>query len=332
MKTLTSAIILMICLTSTMAQEAAPVSTSDSEHAALVARARADAARSRRRLTGERPGGDLLEQAQSLVLVVPTAELAPQDLATITEDMVVMCRIFDKALGAQAASAVATQAVISTRSSGRVETLRRLLAPQTQRTQGLYLDGYGAVFFIPVDFALMPPPEAPEPPEAEPSADPVWSAAMSELRGRPQETERDDRRAVSYDPQRVENLKTTLIRTLRHAANVRARRPEDSITLVIGAQARAAYGQIGWQLNNRYDAWGPYGSPVPGSGRNAHGPDNLRVDPAGTLILRASKSDIDAFGAGTSTFEQFAVTVQSLWSSYAQGIAEQPPAPSSLSR
>ena len=172
--------------------------------------------------------GDLEDQAREMVLVVPGPDLKPEALTAITEDLTVMCRILDKTLYPGKRSTGASIYM------GKGSSLGRLLMQQTGRSQGLYLDGYGVVFFVQVDFPLVPPPQQKEEPKPDESADRVWSQTMNELRG--QEEKRDaEKTGPAYDAQKVESLKATLIKTLRHAANLRVR-PDDQITLVVGSR------------------------------------------------------------------------------------------------
>jgi hypothetical protein len=247
-------------------------------------------------------------QARQPVLVVPTPELAPDGLAAITEDLTVMCRIFDKALG------TGTQSVRTFAYTGRVDTLQRLLIPQTQQTQALYLDGYGTLFFIAVDFPLAGPAPSTPPgqPQRQEAGDQVWSQTVKELHGQQDETDQASQAEPVYDAQRVENLENTLVEALRHAANIRTHRPQDYVVLVIGTPTDGDNYGIQWfrQKSKMATAssW-PQGQP-----RAAQAAE-LSPDPAATLILRAVKEDINAFAAGQLTYEQFQPKVETFWSS-----------------
>jgi hypothetical protein len=58
---------------------------------------------------------------------------------------------------------------------------------------------------------------------------------MNELRGQPEPREAGET-GPAYDTQKVETLKATLIKTLRHAANLRVR-PQDRITVAVGRES-----------------------------------------------------------------------------------------------
>lgn len=315
MKTLVSATILLISLTNAAAQARA---TSAAPVVPSAPPSRVTTASPGQPLSSSTSGvvvgtqtlqtGDLEDQARERVLVVPGPDLKPEALADISEDLTVMCRIFDKTLYPSQRS-TATTAYLHD-----VPLLGRLFTQQFGRTQGLYLDGYGALFFLPVDLPLVPPQEKEEPKPEEP-ADRVWSQTRNELRGH-QETRDAGETRPAYDAQKVENLKTTLMKTLRHAANLRIR-PQDQITVVVGSHSSTG-GSAQEHLRYLYLQERRF---VPTRDRKR--PDAAEADPAATLVLRAAKSDLDALAAGKLTAEQFAPKVQTLWT----GARPQPPEP-----
>jgi hypothetical protein len=264
--------------------------------------------------------GDLEGQAREIVLVVPTPELKPEGLAAITEDLTVMCRIFDKALtsGTRSASSFAY--------ASRADALKRLLVRQTPRTQALYLDGYGAVFFVPVDFPLVAPAPQKSQPEPQEPGDRVWSQTVNELCGQQEDAHQGGNAGPAYDAQKVESLKTTLVKALRHAANIRVRRPQDYVTLAIGAHAGGTaheYAQLGQKLDLYARS-----SRLSLAGTGIQRSDSPMADPSGTLVLRVLKADVDAFAAGALTVEQLAPKVETLWSWTPRDV-EKPPQPTS---
>jgi hypothetical protein len=252
--------------------------------------------------------GSSATDARQTVLVVPTPDLNPDALAAVTEDLTVMCRIFKKSLGSN------TRSVQMLYNNGQANVLGRLLLPQTERTQALYLDGYGAVFFIPVDFPLVPPAQekAPAQPQPQNAGDELWSQTVNELHGQQDETTQGVQAGPAYDAQRVESLKNTLIQALRHAANIRTRRPQDYIVLAVGTQTDGGGGAFGNGWAIRDPQLGPARWQTTTTQRASA---DLTPDPAATLILRVVKADIDALAAGQLTNEQFNSRVQTFWSS-----------------
>ncbi len=125
-----------------------------------------------------------------------------------------------------------------------------------------------------------------------------------------------------YDSQRVENLKKTLIKTLAHASNIRMRRPQDVITLVVGAldETRSwGPGRRPGPMTGGGGSWSTLtlGQPEAGSARAA-----VRNPAGALLVLRVTKADVDALAKGQLTPAQFAEKVQSLWAPLDQGTPE----------
>jgi hypothetical protein len=248
----------------------------------------------------------LPEQAQENVLVVPTPDLPAESLANLTEDLSVMCRIFDKSLPAGGGA-------VGFAYGDRVYSPRWVIGQQSRGTQGLYLDGYGALFFLRVDYPLAPTEkeEAGQPKPKEP-VDSVWSQTVREMSGQPIEEPQAARNAPSYDAQKVENLKKTLIKTLTHASNIRLRRPQDAITLVVGAlddTKASVYGRLR-----------STGTVRPGAAAGGAQPGARNPAPV-LMILRVSKADADAVAKRQLTLAQFTEKVQVLFS---PGVSDAP--------
>ena len=114
------------------------------------------------------------------VLVIPTAELKMEELVTMTEDMTVMSRIFEKNL---------EQARIPTARGGSLflsshDPFAALLGAGGGAIQSMYLQGYAALFLMKVDFPLSPPPQTEEKQEEETKkedTDPVWQQMRREM-------------------------------------------------------------------------------------------------------------------------------------------------------
>jgi hypothetical protein len=273
-------------------------------------------------LTGE---PFLPAQAQETVLVVPTPDLPAESVAELTEDLAVMCRIFDKSLAP-------TRASTGFANGNRGDVFRYSFGQQAQGTQGLYLDGYGALFFVPVDYPLVPTePQEPSEAKAKESADTVWSATVKEMSGQPGEDQQAARSAQTYDPRKVENVKKAAIKTLAHTSNIRMRRPQDVITLVLGAldDSRASsYRRYGTASRST-----PAAAPMlPGAGK----PQPATRNPtAAFLVMRVTKADVDAFAKGQLTAAQFTEKVQTISAPIPSGVALAPqpaPTPASAAR
>lgn len=234
------------------------------------------------------------------VLVVPAAELKVEDLAAITEDMTVMSRIFDTKLSqahlttGRGSLSIGFDSLLFGRSSGAIEAI--------------YLEGYGALFLMKVNILLSPPTEAQEEKKTEEEdTDPLWKQMRQEMYA-PQDTRRrrGDRPEEKYDAEKVADLKETLIKTLKHAANIRTLKPDESVILTVTGKASQS-GPLAMRMysggHNTYIATKPGGA---GSGS---------FSPT-VLTIRAKKADIDAFANGTLSFDQFSQKILLLSYSY----------------
>jgi len=237
------------------------------------------------------------------VFVVPGPGLAPEGIEEIGQDLAIMCRIFDKAsVWAEHVAANELGRNVPVDVSG-IEISEHWI-----HTQALYLDGYGAVFFLRVGFPLAAPRNDPGPAKPQAGADPLWTQTANELRGAAQRTDRAP--GPQYDERKVENLKTALIGTLRHAANLRTRGAQDVLSIVIGTRI----GQTGGP-ELIIGSMSPYGDPFMQTRPVLPTPDSS--DLANVLILQTNKADVDALAKGQLTQEQFVAKVRTFksWTS-----------------
>lgn len=224
--------------------------------------------------------------ATGTVLVIPTAESiesAPDLVETATKDLNIMCRIFDKELGLSPKTPEQEQIFHNILLQiDRTSSPQWLQAPSffgqvSREARGMYLEGYGAVFLMKVDFQLTAPPQAEESekPTAE-DVDPVWRRTEQELY-EPEKLKQKEKASVAgqYDELKVEDFKAKLVRTLKHAANIRSMKADERIILTVRG-------------------------PQPPMG------------PAKVLSIRAKKSDVDAFAKSQLNLDQFREKVQIL--------------------
>jgi hypothetical protein len=174
--------------------------------------------------------------------------------------------------------------------------------------EAIYLEGYGALFLMKVNVLLSPPPEAQEEKKTEEEdTDPLWTQMRQEMYA-PQEARRrrTGRPEEKYDAEKVEGLKETLIKTLKHAANIRALKPDESVILTVigkaGQSATSAIGRLYEEGKSRY---------IITTSRAGTGFSSPTV-----LTIRAKKSDIDDFANGTLSFDQFSQKILLLSYSY----------------
>ncbi|MGB2866583.1 MAG: hypothetical protein WBC05_24850 [Sedimentisphaerales bacterium] len=262
------------------------------------------------------------------VLVIPSEQTNTEDLLTINEDMSVMSRIIEKNI---------EQARIATVHSNffgpRYDPFGMLLGGSRGEIQSMYLQGFGALFLLKVDFPLSPAPKAPEgekETEKAEEGDPVWQQMRQQMY-EPEKvlrTRRTDRPEERYDAEKVEILKTTLIKALKHAANIRSLKLDESVILTVTGSGDAT----GTTITSARVL--PEKNQIIIVERNADGTplaqrvvtgsalDDIRLSSPSILVIRAKKSDIDQFAKGALDFDQFRKLVQLLTCPYLGGAAE----------
>jgi len=234
------------------------------------------------------------------VFVIPTSEMKAEDLATIVEDMTVMACIFDKQLEQDEARPPSWFSGHFMGQSGRT-------------AETMYLQGYGALFLNKVGFPLSPGPTVQEEEKQTPKedVDPVWEQMRQEIY-EPQEERRrrTEREEEKYDAEKVENLKTNIIKALKHATNIRNLKPDESVILTVTGSDSSYSG---------YGSRGSYGMALSGRGQaivqnkgdkslsiiTPTLPGDLGSSSPTILIIRAKKSDIESFAKGDLDFDKF---------------------------
>jgi hypothetical protein len=235
------------------------------------------------------------------VLVIPAEQIKTKQLATIMEDLSVMSRILDKKLGrSQDNPLFGNLSVFSDARAG---------------TQCIYLDGYGALFIIKVDFPLAPSVRTPEQDETEEPADRLWEETRQEIFAGPSTISRrrirvQQDREPRYDAEKVEELKSNLIKSLRHAANIRALEPEQWLIItVIGSGETNIVGILRDSSKGTVEVITKDGKIVRTTYEGGL-PDNLGSCSPTVMTMRVKKSDVDAFAAGELDADAFREEVQ----------------------
>jgi hypothetical protein len=262
------------------------------------------------------------------VLVIPAAQMKLEDLATITEDMTVMSRIFDKKL---------SQARLTTGGAWPIGSDLMLFgrSRSSGAIEAIYLEGYGALFLIKVNVLLSPPPETQQEKETEEEdTDPLWTETIQEMYA-PQDVNtrrrRGERPEEKYDAEKVEDLKETLIKTLKHAANIRALKPDESVILtVIGKAGQSATFFADERLYMEDHSRHILTTTAPGTQTGFSNRARTGFSSPAVLTIRAKKADIDAFANGTLSFDQFSQKTLLLSYSYLGGNIGGGPSRSSL--
>src|SRR5215471_11137421 len=113
--------------------------------------------------------------------------------------------------------------------------------------RSMYLEGYGAIFTLSVNFPFLPAATAKD--EAEPKDDKnaEWEEMRRELHRPPEpstmfkwdQSYTSGVAAEEYDAEKVENLKTGLISALKNAVNIRKLKSDESVVIVVNGRSSA---------------------------------------------------------------------------------------------
>jgi hypothetical protein len=241
-------------------------------------------------------------------LVVRSSDMAPREQGNLQEDLTVMGHILDKSLNEKFADD----------QSGRMAMgINVAYAPDEVPTRSLYLDGYGALFFLRVNFPLLAPASEKNVEKEKAPTDSSWEEARQEVYGQPVGRNSDSPR--EYDAAKVSALQKALLEALKDASNIRNVKSDESITIcVIGAPIDAFMQKLsrsgpgvpagGGGSTGGMSGGGGFGAV---SGLSAQGfwytpggrddaPDNKT-----TLTIRVKKSDCEALAKGKLTVDEF---------------------------
>ncbi|KPL24625.1 MAG: hypothetical protein AMJ75_03215 [Phycisphaerae bacterium SM1_79] len=264
------------------------------------------------------------------ILVIPAAEIEEKELAAIWEDMYVMAHIFDK------------KAKEPRLIRGVFVDFGEFFGRDSRSTEAIYLQGFGALFFMEVDLPISaaPKPEQEKAEKTEEDDDPTWQQARDEVfLSQARTTGSELGLEPEYGPEKVEQLKTELIKALKHAANIRNLKPNEWIILTVVGDAEqpsvAARQRLREELDRRlaqsdmegYAAVGGYGGyggsygAVAGYGYGMGGFGATSFPSATVLTIRAKKAHVDAFAKGQMDFDEFQQNVVVLTYPHLSGLA-----------
>ena len=251
-----------------------------------------------------------MRTAASRTLVVPGDSADPAWMAEADEDLNIMSRLLAKAL---------TRKGGEDPTSGVAAKVTSLL-DRSRAVRHLHIQGQGALFLFRVSFALLGPPAGAEAGLEKPAKASAWDDTRQELYGtardsRPELFEARSRDEVSggerYDAERVEMLTGDLVEALRHAANMRHLGPGETVTVIVMGPAPAGPVKVAWRETSKPAA----GAVDPSASSRAGGGAGLagrfmavREDAASrgtTLLVRATRGDIQAFSDGKLTAAEF---------------------------
>jgi len=271
------------------------------------------------------------------VLVIPSAEAKSETMAATAEDMQVMSHILRKTADGSIAS--------PWRHLVAFQDFGSILSSRDVGTQAVYIEDFGVLFMMTVDFPLVPPAapqEQPKTEKAEP-VDPTWEQARQAIR-RPGMTPAPATPPTVDMVVVIETLEREMTAALRHASNMRQLK-EDEWVIVVLSGPRTTHGGGMVMMGTAMQPWpadpmmGVYGGGYnagpegggwgTGGGMGGYGGGmggyggmgmvggmaigDAPAAPAATVMtFRVRKSDVDAFASGRTNEEQFKAKVQIL--------------------
>ncbi len=249
----------------------------------------------------------------SNVLVIPDTEINAEDVAAITQDMQVMSHIFDKIF--QGPRLI----------EGMFRDYGEFFGRGSRATQAIYLQGYGTLFLLEVDFPFSPSPKTAVKEKQPEETDSVWQQAKQEIFS-PTTFSSLQPPEDKYDAEKVRELKNRLVKALKHAANIRNVKPEERIILTVNGADQKGSGMVMYEIrteslpvpssskrsgsfNSGY-GFGGTGGGVSFPGGSMMTPGQEQSSQGSVMTIRARKSDIDDYAGGKLDFEQFKEKVQ----------------------
>jgi hypothetical protein len=238
-------------------------------------------------------------------LVIPKDAADAKSLSDAEEDMSVMARILEKA------------------ASGKSEKGERLAGHYVWAFTGsggtpknLFIDGYGALFFLNVNFPLLPPATKEKTTEPKSEADSEWESTQKEL-FHPREPASSlyysynfdlldssnpfgsSGPAEDYDEDKVNELKESLTAALKNASHIRRLKGDDTVTIVVtGRSAGNGPKSIRRSQNSSSSSSSSSTSWVMTSRTGSQAP-------AARLVIRARRADIESFQKDKLSPEDF---------------------------
>jgi hypothetical protein len=206
--------------------------------------------------------------------------------------------------------------------------IQMLFTGSTRSVRALYLEDFGALFMVKVNFPLQGAPSQKEPaPEKAPDSE--WERARREVLGVDESNAWPDvfgGENIDFDPKRVDALKTVLIRALKNAANIRHLKSDEVVSISVfgsgprlqlqaqptaapSADAPRTKTSSRPQIAAAGSGYGAYGLSSPGGGAMVVTQLTASSGKGTVLTLRVKKSDIDAFAKGDQDEAAFTKTV-----------------------
>ena len=268
-------------------------------------------------------GGDAAGGIPEVVLFRPAER---ETIDALSEDLRIMDHILDRSL----------QQNLGAPGPNYRMGIPLLLNGNQAGFRPVYIEGFGALFHLRVNFPLLAP-EAKEPTSPPPAASSDWEQARAEILGSDGPNvgavwpEPDGK--LPYDGERVTRLKYELLRALKNAANLRGVKEDENVAVIVdgasnpglrfpvGAGGGGGVGGGVPRVNAGFGGAGGIGTSSGGGGFStgtasfggsagggggwggaAISTDNLRRS---VLSIRVRKADAEAFAKGALSLKDF---------------------------
>jgi hypothetical protein len=199
----------------------------------------------------------------------------------------------------------------------------------SRATEAIYLQGYGALFLMEANFPLTAPPKSKEKEakKTEEPVDPIWQRTKQEIFDpMTRMISRIPQQREKYDAEQIEEVKRELIKSLKHAANIRNLKPDEWVILAVTGASRQpnevfeyrrvrnltddAYSGVYGSGRGGYGYGAGYGGGGYGGGYGGGGYGETGFSSPTVLTIRTKKLDVDAFAKGDLDYEKFREKVQ----------------------
>ena len=213
----------------------------------------------------------------------------PANLDSLQEDLNVMSLLLQKKL----------EDAVGENSPTYKMGIPLLLRSGQRSIESLYVENFGAVFTVHLNFPLMPPTVAKPKENAGPKVSDDWDKARKELYGGSEASVAGSSfwEGLPYDSEQVGTLKRALFEVLKNASNIRALKPDESVAVTVFGTANVP----------------PVPAPLRASGGGTAGvasgfgtaTETHRRSRATVLSVLVKKSDAEQFAKGKLNFDQF---------------------------
>lgn len=215
------------------------------------------------------------------------------------EDLTVMTRLLEEALQ-RAADEDLTDVPI------KLAIPITTLVTGNRSVRPLYLEGFGVVFMVKVNFPVVPPTKVEDEKEKPERSESDWEKVRRELYGRRQQSWMGGNveSGADYDSDQVDTLKKELIESLKNAANFRHLKPDEYVSITVFGSPNSGVKVKLSKPRKKGDAGEALAKEIDRTVRDQF--TRGRVSRPGTVLtLRVKKSDIDAFSKGAINYDAF---------------------------